>query len=290
MAAPFKLSVFTDEISPDLEHALDVARNGLGLGYVELRSAWGRNVMAWDARDVAEARGLLERFRLRVSSIAGPLFKVDWPGAPTSPHSPRDQFGADYVYEQQDEVLQRGLELARVFRTPHLRCFDFWRLDDPAPFRAAMDDRLRAAAAEAAKRGITLVMENEYACNTATGAEAARTMKAVAGPGLQLNWDPGNSAFRGETPFPDAYRLIPPGRIGHVHVKDVVKKPEGGFAWMEVGQGLIDFAGQFRALARDGYRGFIVLETHWRGGHTAEEATRRSMAGLVEALRNAGTL
>jgi L-ribulose-5-phosphate 3-epimerase len=290
MPSPFKLSVFSDEISHDFEHALSVARNDLGLDYVELRSAWRRNVMAWNARDVKEALGLLGKYRLQVSSIAGPLFKVDWPGAPVSPHSPRDQFGADYVYEQQDEVLARGLELARVFRTPRLRCFDFWRLDDPAPYRAAMDARLRGAAKTAGGKGVTLVMENEYACNTATGAEAARTAKAVDVKGFQLNWDPGNSAFRAETPFPDAYRKLPPSRIGHVHVKDVARTQDGGFEWMEVGKGLIDFPGQFRALARDGYRGFVVLETHWRGGLTAEEATRRSMAGLREALRTAGAL
>ena len=290
MAAPFKLSVFTDEISADLEHALSVARNDLGLEYVELRSAWRKNVMAWTARDVKEARGLLEKYRLRVSSIAGPLFKVDWPGAPVSRHSPRDQFGADYVYEQQDEVLARGLELARVFGTKNLRCFDFWRLEDQPPHRAAIDARLRGAAVVAARKGVTLVMENEYACNTATGVEAARTAKAVDVPGFQLNWDPGNAAFLGDTPFPDAYRLVPPSRIGHVHIKDVARKAGGGFEWMEVGKGLIDFPGQFRALARDGYRGFVVLETHWRGGLTPEEATRRSMAGLRDALRAAGTL
>lgn len=290
MAGPFTLSVFTDEISHDLEHALSVAKQDLGLEHVELRAAWRKNVMAWNARDVKEARGLLEKYRLRVSSIAGPLFKVDWPGAPVSPHSPRDRFGADYVYEQQDEVLARGLELARVFGTTLLRCFDFWRLEDQAPYRAAIDARLRAAAAVAARKGVTLVMENEYACNTATGAEAARTVKAVDVPGFSLNWDPGNSAFLAETPFPDGYRAIPPSRIGHVHVKDVARKEGGGFQWTEVGKGIIDFAGQFRALARDGYRGFVVLETHWRGGLTQEEATRRSMAGLRDALRAAGAL
>jgi L-ribulose-5-phosphate 3-epimerase len=290
MASPFKLSVFTDEISQDLEHALSVARNDLGVEYVELRSAWGKNIMAWNARDVKEARGLLEKYRLRVSSIAGPLFKVDWPGAPVSRHSPRDQFNADYVYEQQDEVLARGLELARVFRTEHLRCFDFWRLEEQAPHRAAIDARLRGAAAVAARKGVTLVMENEHACNTATGVEAARTVKAVDVRGFQLNWDPGNSAFLGETPFPDGYRAIPPSRIGHVHIKDAARKAGGGFEWAEVGKGIIDFPGQFRALARDGYRGFVVMETHWRGGLTPEEATRRSMGGLRDALRAAGAL
>jgi L-ribulose-5-phosphate 3-epimerase len=286
----FKLSVFTDEITQDFGRALEIASGEFGLGYVELRGLWGKNIMALDDKDIAEARGLLERYRLRVSSIAGPLFKVDWPGAPVSKFSQRDKFGADYTYEQQQEILERGLELARTFRTDHLRCFDFWRLEDPKPHRAAIDDVLRKAALKAGRRGVTLVMENEYACNTATAAEAARTLAAVKVPSFKLNWDPGNSAFRGETPYPDGYKLLPKGRVGHVHCKDVVRGPDGKYEWMAVGRGLIDFVGQFRALKRDGYRGPVVLETHWRGAGSAEESTRQSMAGLKEQLRLANAL
>lgn len=288
--ATFKLSVFSDEITHDFGRAVEVAAKELALGYVELRILWGKNIMALDAKEVAEARRLLERRRLRVTSIAGPLFKVDWPGAPVSQFSQRDKFGADFTFEQQPEVLERGLELARAFNTDRLRCFDFWRLADPKPHRAAMDDELRKAAAKAAKRGVTLVMENEYACNTATGAEAARTLAAVNVPSFMLNWDPGNSAFRGEVPYPDGYNLLPKNRVGHVHIKDVERKPDGTYAWQAVGRGFIDFAGQFRALKRDGYRGAVVLETHWRGAGTPEESTRQSMAGLKDALKKAGTL
>lgn len=287
----FKLSVFTDEITQDFGRALEIAAGEFQLGYVELRALWGKNIMALDDKEIAEARALLERHRLRVSSIAGPLFKVDWPGAPVSKFSPpRDKFGADYTYEQQQEILERGLELARAFRTDHLRCFDFWRLEDPKPHRAAIDEVLRKAAARAGRRGVTLVMENEYACNTATAAEAARTLAAVKSPSFKLNWDPGNSAFRGETPYPDGYNLLPKGRVGHVHCKDVVRNPDGTFSWMAMGRGLIDFVGQFRALKRDGYRGPVVLETHWRGAGTAEESTRQSMAGMKEQLRRADAL
>jgi sugar phosphate isomerase/epimerase len=286
----FKLSVFTDEITQDFGRALEIASGEFGLGYVELRGLWGKNIMALDDKDIAEARDLLEHYRLRVSSVAGPLFKVDWPGAPVSKFSQRDKFGADYTFEQQQEILERGLELARAFRTDHLRCFDFWRLEDPKPHRAAIDDVLRKAALKAGRRGVTLVMENEYACNTATAAEAARTLAAVKVPSFKLNWDPGNSAFRGETPYPDGYNLLPKGRVGHVHCKDVVRNPDGTYAWMAVGRGLIDFAGQFRALKRDGYRGPVVLETHWRGTGSAEESTRQSMAGLKEQLRLANAL
>src|SRR5688572_23123520 len=127
----FQLSVFSDEITQDFGRALEVAAREFKLGHVELRGMWNKNIMRLDAKEIAEARRLLETHRLRVSSIAGPLFKVDWPGAPVSKFSPpRDQFGNDFTFEQQGEVLERGLELARVFRTDRLRCFDFWRLDD----------------------------------------------------------------------------------------------------------------------------------------------------------------
>jgi sugar phosphate isomerase/epimerase len=54
-----------------------------------------------------------------------------------------------------------------------------------------------------------------------------------------------------------------------------------------MGTGIVDWAGQFRALKKDGYGGAISLETHWRGGLTPEEASRRSMAGLKALLKQA---
>ncbi len=287
--AKFKLSVITDEITNDFGHALEVASKEFRLSFVEIRELWGKNIMALDRKQIAEARQLLERYRLRVSAIASPIFKVDWPGAPTSKYSPkRDQFGASYTFDQQDELLERGFELARVFNTTNIRIFDFWRLDDQMPYRAAIDKKLMEAATKAEKRGITLILENEHACNTATGAEAARTLKAVRSPRFKLNWDAGNAAARGETPFPDGYALLPKSRIGYMHCKDIIRKPDGTTEWMAMGRGIIDYVGQFRALKKDGYDGVLSLETHWRGAGTPEESTRQSMVGMKELLRRAG--
>ncbi len=117
----FKLSVITDEITQDFGRALEVAAKEFGLGYVELRELWGKNLMKLDAKEVGEARRLLEQHRLRVSSIASPIFKVDWPGAPASKFSPkRDQFGADFTFKQQDELLERGIDLARTLKTDRI--------------------------------------------------------------------------------------------------------------------------------------------------------------------------
>ena len=287
--ATFTLSVLTDEISQDFGRACEVAAREFGLGYVELRAMHGKNIMNWDAHDVAEARAILERFKLRVSEMASPVFKTDWPGAPKSPFSPKKpEFGADFTYEQQNELLERAIELAHAFNTPYVRVFDFWRLDDQAPHRSAIDDRIRQAAAEAGKKGATLTLENELACNTATGDEAARLLNAVRERTLMLNWDPGNAAARGEVAYPDGYAKLPKDRIGHVHCKDVVFTADRKSEWVPMGKGIIDWTGQFRALQKDGYRGALSLETHWRlKGGTPEESTRQSMAGMKELLRKA---
>jgi len=47
-----------------------------------------------------------------------------------------------------------------------------------------------------------------------------------------------------------------------------------------MGRGIIDFVGQFRALAQAGYSGTMSLETHWRGAGSPEESSRQSWAGM----------
>jgi len=287
----FKLSIITDEISQDFGHALEVASKEFGLAHVELRGMWNKNIINLDEKEIAEAKRLLEKSAVQVTDIASPLFKTDWPGAPVSTYSPKKpQFGADYTFAQQAEVLERSIATAKALGTDRVRCFDFWRLEDPKPFREAIDAKLRDTAAQVAGKNITLLLENEFACNTATGAEAGRTLKAVQSPNLKLNWDPGNAAYRGEIAFPDGFAAIPKERIGHMHCKDVVRKADGTFEWAAMGRGIVDFVGQFRALAQAGYSGTMSLETHWRGAGTAEESSRQSMAGLKEQLKKASAL
>src|SRR5437763_9173414 len=136
-AAPaFKISVLTDEISQDFAHACEVASKEFGLDYVELRAMHGKNVMVWDQHDIDDALTILKRFNLQVSEIASPIFKVDWPGAPLSKFRPKGpQFGADFTPAQQDELIDHAVDIAKTFKAPYIRIFDFWRLDDQGPSR-----------------------------------------------------------------------------------------------------------------------------------------------------------
>src|SRR5262249_41239779 len=155
--------------------------------------------------EVAEAQRILKKFDLRVTDIASPLFKTDFPGAPKSKYSETMDFHANFTGNQQDEVLERALAMAKSLSTDRARCFDYWRQDATEKHRAAINEKLLDAANKCGKQGVTLSLENDGGLNTATGAEAAKVLAAVKSPYLMLNWDPGNAAAQGEKAFPDGY-------------------------------------------------------------------------------------
>lgn len=284
-ACPFRLAVINDEITQDFEKACQIAAVDFGLEWIELRSMWNKNVTELKEKEIQESRKILRMHRLKVTDIASPLFKTDWPGAPRSPLSEsRDQFHADFDAGAQDRLLDHCIELAKEFETDRIRCFDFWRLDDVKPYRAAINAKLRNAAEKCEKSGLILLLENEMSCNTATGSEAVALLQAIPNKNFMLNWDPGNAAALARVSYDKGYDLLPKERIGHCHCKDVVLKPGDKYDWAPVGAGMVDWLEQIRALQRDGFHYGLSLETHWRGGGTPEQSTRISMEGLKKTL------
>jgi len=146
--SPFRISVINDEIAQDFDHACYVVAHDFGLSWIELRSMWGKNVTELSSTQIDDAQKILTKYNLRVTDIASPLFKTDWPGAPKSPYGSKgDMHGAaEVTFKQQDEILERSIALAKQFKTDKVRCFDFWRLDDVAPYRSAIDEKLHSAA------------------------------------------------------------------------------------------------------------------------------------------------
>jgi L-ribulose-5-phosphate 3-epimerase len=289
LRSQFRVSVINDEISQDFGWSCEVAVREFGMQWIELRGMWQKNIVNLDSQEIAEAQRIIKKYALRVTDIASPLFKVAWKDDPRAKERQAEDFHASFTFDQQGEVLERSLELAKTFQTNRVRCFDFWRLDDPAPHRAAINETLLNAANQAGKKGITLLLENDGGLNTSTGAEAAKVLAAVQSPHFMLNWDPGNAAANDEKPYPDGYNLLPKERIGHCHCKDVVKNGKSP-DWAPMGKGIIDWLGQFQALKRDGYHYAVSLETHWDGGGTPEESSRQSWAGMKDLLQKAGAL
>jgi len=282
----FHLGVITDEITQDFEKAL-VWVKGFGLQLVELRFVWDKYVTDFTPDDVKRAKDLLAKHGMKVSVVDSPYFKTPLPGTKSKFGSTNDPLQSNYA--QQEAILHKAMALAKDFGTDKVRVFSFLRVDDPKTVFDRVAKDLEKTAAVAQREGIRLVLENEFSCNVATGAESAAMLNAVKSPALGLNWDPGNAYDAGETkPYPDGYDKLDKSRIWHMHLKDAAPGPKGETEWMPVGGGKIDYLGQFRALIKDGYKGTMSLETHYLNKARDKEASsRESMDGLLKIIREA---
>lgn len=259
-----RLAAITDEFSPDIDVALD-AMQSVGMTGVELRTSGGRNIVDLSDGDIRAIVAAAQRRQMEIVSIASPLLKCVLPGGPgVDSRFQQDVFGSPFTFEDQPRITKRVFEITGLTGARLVRVFSFWRTVDPPACEEAIVAALCGLADQASQYDVTIGLENEYACNVGTAGESARLLQRLPHPHLQLIWDPANAFILGETAYPDGYRLLPPERIAHVHVKDCVLD-DGRAVWGAVGEMGIDWAGQIRALREDGYGGWLSLETHWKG-------------------------
>jgi sugar phosphate isomerase/epimerase len=265
MEPKLRIAAITDEFSPDLETAAR-AMAGAGLTGAELRVAFSKNVLDWTDEEVERACALTRASGLEVVAISSPLLKCVLPDAPeVDTRFQQDVFASRHTFEDQPRLARRAFEVAHRTGARIIRVFSYWRTVAPEKCFPRIVDALGVLAEQAAAEGLTIGLENEHACNISTAADAARVLAAVEHPNLQLVWDAANSYVAGERPFPEGYGKLSAGRIGHVHVKDCYLEGPHKPVWGPVGACGIDWKGQLAALVRDGYRGWVSLETHWSG-------------------------
>lgn len=260
-----RLAAITDEFSPDdLDGALDGMAK-VGMTGAELRVVGGRNMLDLSDAEIDRVRAQVASRGMTIVALASPLLKCVLPDSPPlDSRVQHDVFGSAYTYEDQPRLAARAFEIAARLGTRVIRVFSYWRTVDPPACFDRVAEALRALGDQAGARGLVIGLENEHACNVGTGAEAAQVLSMVDHPAVGLVWDPANASILGETPFPDGYAAVQPGRIAHVHAKDCVvadHKP----TWGPVGEMAVDWRGQVAALRRDGYDGWVSLETHWTG-------------------------
>ncbi len=278
-----KLGVITDEISEDFEHALAFCRDH-NIRDIELRSIWGKSIVDHTDDDVKRIGDLAWKGDFRITCIASPFLKChinDESAAVGNTHSATER-----SREEHWDILDRSLDIAKRFDAPIVRTFSFWRVADPDSVREEILDVLRVATEHVSAAGKLLGLENEYACNIATGEESRWFLDRIPNQALGLIWDPGNEAALGVDPYPHGYEQIK-HRMHHVHLKDPIAIAEGT-AFTRIGQGAIDYVGQFKSFERDGYDGVLSIETHYRIDGDIESATRECVAGTHEVATAAG--
>jgi len=258
----YRLAVFTDEISQDLEKALWVARE-YALDGVEIRSVWDKPPQSLDREDVAEILRLVGRAGLQVCGIGSPFYKCDI----DSPKECKEHLG----------ILESCIALADALGAPVIRGFTFWRKPDLEGHWQSILDHFPEPVRMMEQSGLVLGIENEHSTFIGTGKVLARFLAEIDSPHVKAVWDPANSVHDlegDEIPFPGGYEAVKPW-LEHVHIKDADKDEKGNPFPVCLGDGVIDLEGQLEALEKDGYTGYVSLETHWRPKALNEEELNR---------------
>src|ERR1022692_1430892 len=238
MTQLFPIAAITDEFSQDIEAAVRSMAE-IGMGGAELRMVFGKNVIDLTDAELDHAREIVGRHGLEIVSIASPLLKCILPDAPAvDARFQQDVFAATHTFEDQPRLADRALEIAERTGARIVRVFSYWRSVRPEACFERVARALEQLAGQAALHGRTIGLENEHACNIATGAETARVLEAVAHPNLKVVWDPANAYVSGETPYPDGYRRLPVERIAARKEEGLVADdtPAGGSAKLVLNQ------------------------------------------------------
>ena len=264
------LSGFIDEISPDFTEQCRLASR-LGLRHVELRSAWGINILDLTPDRLDRMRDTLATHDLRVSSIGSPIGKIGI-GDDLPPHLERMRHAAD---------------VAHHFDAPYIRIFSFYVPPgaDPAVHRESVLARMRALTRIARDAGVVALHENEKGIYGDVPSRCLDVVRSVGSPHLRLAWDAANFVQVGVRPFTEGYATLRP-HVEYVQVKDALRA-DGRV--VTAGRGDGEVVETVRALHRDGFDGFFSLEPHLGvatatggfSGGAAFETAWRDFTGLL---------
>lgn len=244
----------------EIEHAQQA-----GISYIEwIYDEYGREVNPIEtAEGIRKLNALKDEYK-----IATPALCADWlMDFPLLRCSPQQQ-------QQREEELHALLKKAHSIGA--------WRIVLPFVDAASMRNELEKlevlailhrALSAAETYDVELHLETDLAPK-----DFARFLAEIPHPRVKVNYDSGNSSGLGYVPREEfaAYG----SRIGSIHIKDRLRRPDGSVVSMPLGQGSADFDDLFTCLRSIGYQGGLTLQTA-RGTAGDEVAWIRSQAEFV---------
>ena len=275
MTARFTLSAFGDEIAGDVDEQLTVLKD-LEIGFLELRSVWGTNVLDLTDEQVGRLMERCETHAVRVSCVGSPIGK-----------SP-----VDGPIEKVVDDLKRILDIAQMVGTNKVRVFSFYPETDGLQAKRVETSisRLRVLAEVAAERDVVLLLENEGGLVGDIPQRCRALVEGVENPHLRYVWDTGNYPQMGFARSVDIGWPLLAEYTDCVQVKDC-----------RISDGTITVAGggdgQVRKLLENlrerDYEGFLALEPHLlvagqRGGFSGAEGMKMAADALRGLMAEVG--
>lgn len=236
----FIFSGFADEISPDFDEQLKLL-NELGIKYLELRGAYGKNVSEFSDEMLDRLSEKLEKSGIGVSAIGSPVGKYE----------------ITEDYSIQLERFCRIIDIAKKMKTRYIRIFSYFM--KPCDFEKYKDEvirRLFGFVKIAENEDIILFHENEKDIFGENAENCKYIFDNIKSPNLKGIFDPANFVQCGVDTL-KAFELLKE-HIVYMHIKDAL--PNGEV--VPAGMGIGHLPEIFERLNADGYEGFVSLEPH----------------------------
>ena len=237
-----KLSGFADEIDADFDVQINVLHE-CNIGYMELRSAYGKNISEYSLEEAKELKVKLDRDKIKVSAIGSPIGKI----------SVKDDFEEHY------QLFTHVVALAKLLETKYIRMFSFYIPEGEIAesYKKIVFKRISRMVAFAKEQEVVLLLENEKGIYGDNICRSLELMEAFYCDNFKQTFDFANFIQCNQDAM-EAFQTLRP-YIEYIHVKDAYKNshqvvPAG------LGDGRI--AEIVSILKTEKYEGFYSLEPH----------------------------
>lgn len=265
-----KISAFADEISDDFEVQIQTLKAN-GVGFIELRGVWGKNVLALSDGELRQVKQRADDAGIGFSAVGSPIGK----------------FPLDGNFADQLEALKRALNGAKIIEAPYIRMFSFFipPHDDPVRYRGQVIDWLGRLIAEASDTGVVLAHENEKGIYGDTGDRCLDLYTSLQSPAFTGIFDFANFVQCNQHPYDDCWRKLRP-YIRYFHIKDALLSSG---QVVPAGQGDGDVELILREALNEGFQDFFTLEPHLslagaNYGRTSPELFQTAAAALNHVI------
>ncbi|MCH5324623.1 MAG: sugar phosphate isomerase/epimerase [Eubacterium sp.] len=215
----FKLSAFADEAGSSLTEQIAAMKEN-DIAYLEIRGVDGENISELTPEKAKRVRRRLEDNGLSVWSLGSPYGKQ----------------GITEPFEPHLDSFKRGLELADILGTKHIRLFSFYIPQGEADkYKDEVMSRLDKFCSAAKDSGVILCHENEkgiYGDNAVRCEQIHREF-----PTIKAVFDPANFIQCGQD-TKAAWELLSP-YVEYMHIKDA--RADGSVVPAGCGEGNIPF-------------------------------------------------
>jgi 3-dehydroshikimate dehydratase len=262
----WNLSAFADEIDADLDvQFANLQENGINL--VDMRSGYGKNVMALTDHEANEYKLKASEYGVRINCVGSPVNKVVMAESPACGEL---------------EKLQRAIEIAKVVGTNRIRIFTP-EGDDFDEVCTWMEPQINLAT----KHNIVLMHENDAKYYGAYPEQAKQLLERFASPNFRFAFDFANTVQIGFRAMDDWFPWLLP-HLETIHIKDAREDKKV----VPAGEGVGQVPETLAWLKEQGWNGVLSIEPHLqyagdRGGFTGIESFKiatDAIKGILQKL------